>query len=170
HGGWGDWNQWSRCSLSCGGGTRERKRFCDFPQPAHGGRYCGGSDTQTDYCNNEHCPAHGGWSAWSSWGECSASCNNGQRRRFRNCNNPAPTNGGRACFGPSQDTQTCNAHHCPVDGKWSSWSQWSVCSVTCGRGTRDRTRECNDPPAQHGGRVCAGDTTQVEKCHHRACE
>ncbi|XP_076315975.1 hemicentin-1-like [Tachypleus tridentatus] len=170
HGVWGDWNQWSRCSLSCGGGTRKRQRFCDSPQPAHGGRYCAGSNTQTDYCNNEHCPAHGGWSAWSSWGECSASCNSGQRRRFRNCNNPAPTNGGRACFGANQDTQTCNTHHCPVDGKWSSWSEWSVCSVTCDRGTRERTRECNDPAPQHGGRVCAGDATQIEECHPGACE
>ncbi|XP_035824221.1 uncharacterized protein LOC101853369 [Aplysia californica] len=52
HGAWGTWGAWSACSLSCGGiGIIERTRVCDRPAPLHGGRYCPGSDLDTDSCD-----------------------------------------------------------------------------------------------------------------------
>ncbi|GFR05236.1 hemicentin-1 [Trichonephila clavata] len=50
--------EWSLCSSSCGGGTRERKRKCDSPFPAYGGHYCIGQHVQIDYCNNAECPGN----------------------------------------------------------------------------------------------------------------
>lgn len=47
--------------------------------------------------------ADGRWSCWSSWSECRA----GARERRRQCNNPAPLNGGAPCLGKSMQTQAC---------------------------------------------------------------
>lgn len=57
---WGSWEAWSVCSVSCGGGVRQRKRGCHDPKPSNGGRYCPGSDMQEDYCNLDMCPINGG--------------------------------------------------------------------------------------------------------------
>lgn len=57
--------------------------------------------------------AHGNWSPWSGWGICSRSCNGGQMRRYRTCDNPHPSNGGRACGGPDSQIQRCNTDPCP---------------------------------------------------------
>ena len=56
-----------------------------------------------------------------------------------------------------------------VDGSWSEWSPWDTCSQTCGSGHRSRTRECNNPPPQHGGRACDGDLREQVKCNVRPC-
>ena len=55
HGGWSPWTAWSQCTLSCGGGSRQRVRLCESPSPSNGGRYCPGTDKQIDYCNREPC-------------------------------------------------------------------------------------------------------------------
>lgn len=47
--------------------------------------------------------ADGRWSCWSSWSECRG----GSRERRRQCNNPAPQNGGAPCLGKSLQTQAC---------------------------------------------------------------
>lgn len=57
--------------------------------------------------------AHGHWSPWSAWGACSRTCNGGQMRRYRTCDNPRPSHGGRACGGPDSQVQRCNANMCP---------------------------------------------------------
>ncbi|XP_053143749.1 complement component C9 [Hemicordylus capensis] len=45
----------------------------------------------------------GRWSCWSSW----SSCDRGERVRTRQCNNPAPSNGGRDCLGTSSEPDYC---------------------------------------------------------------
>ncbi|XP_057641208.1 complement component C8 alpha chain [Chionomys nivalis] len=47
--------------------------------------------------------ADGRWSCWSSWSECRA----GTQERRRQCNNPAPQNGGAPCPGKSTQTRAC---------------------------------------------------------------
>ncbi|XP_048801936.1 complement component C8 beta chain [Lagopus muta] len=46
---------------------------------------------------------NGNWGCWASWSPCSG----GQRTRRRQCNNPAPQNGGSSCSGPDAETVTC---------------------------------------------------------------
>ncbi|XP_059373109.1 adhesion G protein-coupled receptor B3-like isoform X5 [Carassius carassius] len=54
-----------------------------------------------------------------------------------------------------------------VHGVWEEWSPWSLCSFTCGRGHRTRTRTC--APPQHGGRACEGPETQSKLCNIALC-
>jgi len=45
--------------------------------------------------------ADGGWGEWSEWSECTYT-------RDRECNNPAPENGGAKCPGKKEETATCS--------------------------------------------------------------
>ncbi|XP_055275068.1 hemicentin-1 isoform X3 [Moschus berezovskii] len=166
---WATWTSWSACSVSCGGGARQRTRDCSDPAPQNGGNKCEGRDVQSDFCNSDSCPTHGNWSPWSGWGICSRTCNGGQMRRYRTCDNPRPSNGGRACGGPDSQIQRCNTDMCPVDGSWGNWQSWSWCSTSCGGGEKTRKRLCNNPIPSKSGRPCPGDATQVSRCNIQVC-
>ncbi|XP_035996829.1 hemicentin-1 isoform X1 [Fundulus heteroclitus] len=169
HGKWSSWMSWGPCSVSCGGGSRERTRLCASPAPQHGGRKCEGNDVHTDFCNGDPCPISGSWGQWSSWGSCSKTCDGGQMRRYRTCDNPRPAHGGRACAGADLQTQKCSTADCPVDGNWGLWQPWGGCSASCGGGERTRVRLCNSPSPSNGGRPCPGDPTQLSRCNSHAC-
>ncbi|KAM3875993.1 hemicentin-1 [Diretmus argenteus] len=166
---WSSWVSWGACSVSCGGGTRQRTRLCASPAPQYGGRQCEGNDVHIDFCNSDPCPINGNWGPWSSWGSCSRTCNGGQMRRYRTCDNPRPANGGRACAGADTQIQRCSTANCPVDGNWGSWQTWGECSASCGGGERTRVRLCHSPSPSNGGRLCPGDSTQLSRCNTQAC-
>ena len=54
-----------------------------------------------------------------------------------------------------------------VDGVWEEWGTWSMCSRTCGNGTRSRNRTCTGP--FYGGRDCEGDPDHWERCNTFNC-
>ncbi|KAI4882528.1 hypothetical protein NFI96_012600, partial [Prochilodus magdalenae] len=54
-----------------------------------------------------------------------------------------------------------------VHGLWEEWSPWSLCSVTCGRGSRTRSRTC--VAAQHGSKGCGGPEVQTKLCNIAVC-
>ncbi|XP_053341492.1 hemicentin-1 [Clarias gariepinus] len=166
---WSSWLSWGACSVSCGGGNRQRTRLCASPAPKHGGRQCEGNDVHVDFCNSDPCPVHGNWGPWSSWGTCSRTCNGGQMRRYRTCDNPRPASGGRACAGTDTEIQKCSTLSCPVDGNWSPWQPWGECSASCGIGERTRVRFCNNPAPTNKGRPCPGDLTQLSRCNIQPC-
>ena len=56
-----------------------------------------------------------------------------------------------------------------VDGQWGDWGPWQRCSETCGEGTKERYRRCDQPRAQYGGRECVGSETQRTSCKNRDC-
>ena len=59
-----------------------------------------------------------------------------------------------------------------VNGRWGVFGDWEECPVTCGGGTRNRFRECNNPAPQHGGDTCTVDGStyfETETCNHHAC-
>ena len=58
NGGWGEWSLWTDCPVSCDGGTQERSRVCNSPEPEFGGDDCaldGSSDLETQACNENAC-------------------------------------------------------------------------------------------------------------------
>ncbi|XP_019645301.1 PREDICTED: angiopoietin-1 receptor-like [Branchiostoma belcheri] len=77
-----------------------------------------------------------------------------------------PGVGGRGAMGPSVSITT----HPPVDGGWSPWTDWPPCSVTCGNGTRTRTRTCDNPIPAYSGRDCEGAASETQTCQDQpAC-
>ena len=60
---------------------------------------------------------NGGYSEWSEYATCSASCGNGVQIRERACNNPAPENGGVDCedLGESTESKECKIKECPSE-------------------------------------------------------
>ncbi|XP_029295650.1 A disintegrin and metalloproteinase with thrombospondin motifs 3 isoform X1 [Cottoperca gobio] len=73
------------------------------------------------WCYKGHCmwknpnqvKQDGAWGSWSKYGSCSRSCGTGVRFRTRQCNNPAPSNGGQDCPGVNYEYQLCNTDDCP---------------------------------------------------------
>ncbi len=55
---------------------------------------------------------HGGWSEFGIWTMCSKSCETGQMKRYRKCNNPKPKYGGSKCQGPDNEVEECNTFSC----------------------------------------------------------
>ncbi|XP_055367601.1 A disintegrin and metalloproteinase with thrombospondin motifs 3 isoform X2 [Betta splendens] len=73
------------------------------------------------WCYKGHCmwknpnqvKQDGAWGSWAKYGSCSRSCGTGVRFRMRQCNNPAPSNGGQDCPGVNYEYQLCNTDDCP---------------------------------------------------------
>ncbi|KAJ8287344.1 hypothetical protein COCON_G00000030 [Conger conger] len=102
---------------------------------------------------------------WSQWSVCSLTCGQGSQVRTRSC---VSSPYGTLCSGPLRESRTCNnTLTCPVHGLWEEWSPWSLCSVTCGRGSRTRSRSCMAP--QHGGKTCGGPELQTKLCNIAVC-
>ncbi|PFX33597.1 A disintegrin and metalloproteinase with thrombospondin motifs 6 [Stylophora pistillata] len=94
----------------------------------------------------------GGWSQWSSYGQCSYSCGGGAQYRTRTCTNPPPQNGGMDCEGESVGHwRICNPEACPegtpthreaqCTSKWSGSAPYELsgrhpCELLCKYGLK----------------------------------
>ncbi|XP_070407373.1 adhesion G protein-coupled receptor B1 isoform X7 [Nothobranchius furzeri] len=102
---------------------------------------------------------------WSEWSMCSATCGEGWQSRTRVC---VSSSYSTQCSGPLREQRPCNnSAVCAVHGAWDEWSPWSLCSSTCGRGFRSRTRTCTPP--QFGGDPCDGPEKQTKFCNIALC-
>ena len=116
-------------------------------------------------------PVDGGWGEWSDWDQCSFDNpdtrvnSNGDycRCRKRECDSPAPANGGLTCSGSELVVTNCTQH-----GGWTAWSEWSGCSQSCGTGLKTRHRQCGNPVPAHGGKVCVGRDVDEQYCEDLA--
>jgi len=169
NGNWGCWSEYSSCNKTCGRGHQSRSRSCDNPAPAHGGKDCFGKGEMTKDCSIWPCPVNGTWGEWSKYGACSNTCDGGQKKRSRSCDNPAPANGGKDCPGKGEMSTDCNTQPCPVNGNWGCWSEYRSCSKTCGRGHQNRSRSCDNPAPAHGGKDCFGKEEMTTDCNIWPC-
>ena len=60
NGGWSDFGEWSECSVTCGGGIKERTRTCTNPPRAYGGLDCVGDNKEEEACNTQACKVEKG--------------------------------------------------------------------------------------------------------------
>ena len=58
-------------------------------------------------------------------------------------------------------------HFPVVDGNWGEWSEWSACTKTCKQGIQSRSRKCNSPVPQYGGKKCEGDSDEDQVCNEK---
>ncbi|XP_078374376.1 SCO-spondin-like [Oculina patagonica] len=167
-GNWGKWSSWNDCTKSCGGGNQTRKRECNDPKPAYGGKACGDYSEESRTCNTRECPIDGNWGQWGEWNACTKTCKQGKQSRTRECDSPAPQYAGKVCAGKRYDIRVCNDNvPCPVDGNWCEWSEWSTCTKTCKKGSQLRTRKCNSPSPQYGGKTCDGKPKENRTCNEK---
>ncbi|GFN88312.1 hemicentin-1, partial [Plakobranchus ocellatus] len=110
HGNWSPWGLWGDCSLTCGGGQRRRFRSCSNPPPSGSGQPCPGSGEETETCNDQGCPVDGRFSEWTAWSDCSKTCGQAVKERYRQC--IEPSNGGRRCRGDTVEVMDCNLEAC----------------------------------------------------------
>ncbi|KAI0229384.1 hypothetical protein LSAT2_020189 [Lamellibrachia satsuma] len=137
---WQQWEGWSTCSRTCGGGIRRRVRaLCGWPWWKEDGRFRRCRKSESDSHQSEYCNTlcfHGVWSAWV--GGCR--CKDGYR--------------GQCC---QQQVMY-----------WSGWSAWSACSVTCSgdgvEGRHVRQRKCLGPSDNNVLRGCTGNAAQLRAC------
>ncbi|XP_031571665.1 uncharacterized protein LOC116305834 [Actinia tenebrosa] len=167
-GGWSTWSVWSGCGIGlCGGGKKVRTRSCTNPEPSGGGRECEGESFK-----QEECPAarlDGQWSEWSAWSACAKTCGGGLVTRTRKCDNPTPARGGMICPGDEIESAMDCPNSCPIDGGWGEWGEWSRCSKTCGQGYITRSRKCDNPEPEYGGRDCGDLSVHTSTCKIRPC-
>ncbi|XP_068458877.1 A disintegrin and metalloproteinase with thrombospondin motifs 20 [Clinocottus analis] len=57
----------------------------------------------------------------------------------------------------------------PVHGEWGPWGPYSVCSRSCGGGTRSNGRDCNKPEPRNGGKFCVGRRMKFRSCNTEPC-
>ncbi|XP_065813689.1 adhesion G protein-coupled receptor B1 isoform X10 [Labrus bergylta] len=143
NGGWSVWGQWAHCSSECGGGIQIRTRSCQ--SPPEDSYLCEGVVEEGRPCNSQACTGKGRHLSRSQ------SLRSVDSRKRDDVDKPRS--------GP-QSPQT-------VHGAWDEWSPWSLCSSTCGRGYRSRTRTCTPP--QFGGDVCEGPEKQTKFCNIAVC-
>lgn len=176
---WGDWEEWSPCDVSCGGGTTFRRRHM-----AVAANECGkpaeGLSREEAFCNVDHCHAARDCvlSEWSDWSSCSATCNGNQKRQRSIIQHGR--SGGVLCDGDIHETQPCNpglfdpypdgcGQEETKDCKMSNWTDWSECSATCDGGAKVKRRAIVQHRA-NGGRPCTGSLTKIQGCAEDQCE
>ncbi|CAJ0574931.1 unnamed protein product, partial [Mesorhabditis spiculigera] len=151
---WSEWEDWSTCSTSCGHGMQNRQRTC--LGGTHGDHACPGPRHEERPCDHGPCST---WAPWEEWGQCSASCGDGMKRRTRVCQY------GTDCQGPAEETMFCYGPPC---SSWTDWCEWSACSQRCGAGQRSRTRACLTSSGQEST-DCMGPSHETVLCNEGEC-
>jgi len=121
-------------------------------------------------CNTQDCPVDCVLEAWTSWGDCSTTCGDGEEQRSRGVD-VQPAHGGVACAVGAQhygEKQGCFLAHCPIHGVWEEWEAWGSCSTSCGDGEQERERLVKIP-AQHGGIPVDGEALETRQCIVKEC-
>lgn len=166
------WSYWGDCSNSCNG-IKERTRSISKYSKGMGAA-CEGALKEVEPCNVDVCvpkePKNCELSGWTSWSECSQSCDGGIKYRTRHITQ-FPENGGTPCSDALKEVTACNYAVCSsrIDCKWTEWNDWSSCSKECGGGQRNRFRSIAVMPL-NGGVPCDHKASgETEPCNTHTC-
>ena len=162
----GEFGEWSECSVPCAGGERSRV-FQVVVAAANGGAAatCDYVDdaVETEACNAEPCPVdcEGSWSAFTA---CTLSCGGGSRQRDFFVTQSAAHGGHELTCNASHgsaEIESCNEENCAVDCS-GDWGDWSTCDATdCGQSWQSRSYTITTT-ASSGGATCNTSSGSVE--------
>ncbi|XP_052061812.1 coadhesin-like [Mytilus californianus] len=148
------------CSTNCGSGRQTFKLFCeDYSDEEFIDEFELSCESSTG--------CQGGWSEWVPFGECSTTCDGGQKVVKRRCDNPYPGRDSEYCDGDDVKYVYCNMGGCP--GVWGNWTQFGECSTSCDEGQMLFTRKCNHPLPGHLATDCDGENIENRTCNLRGC-
>jgi len=108
---WRDWEAWSPCSVSCGGGTQARARDRNHTMEELGAQ-CGGHPHEARACGSDACPIDCAVNEWTPWTNCTEDCGGGDRMRFKSIL-IQNASGGAPCPELSEKGE-CNLDACPI--------------------------------------------------------
>ena len=165
---WSEWEAWSECTATCGGGATQRSRTIEAP-PREGGMPCSPlAKSQVAPCSTDSCDycVDGAWSSWDEWSQCTATCGASYRWRHRaiaqrqnHCGKPA--------VGREEEYEMCGVEErwgVDEDCELTEWTAWGSCSCSC-FGVMERHRHVAKY-AKGNGRQCSAETLkEVSPCH-----
>lgn len=153
---WSSWSRWTPECPECSKVDDEfqlRWRRCLQSNASK----CKGSAAVRRSCNVPKCESADNWNPLGDWSECPACYGllsvKPTQKRARTCKSLTNEN----CNGKKVEERECDINVCA--SSWSDWSDWSPCSVTCGFGKQQRTRNClsgegNCPGLAIGTKFC----------------
>uniref|UniRef100_A0A8C6XZN1 ADAM metallopeptidase with thrombospondin type 1 motif 7 n=1 Tax=Naja naja TaxID=35670 RepID=A0A8C6XZN1_NAJNA len=159
--------KWSKCSRTCGGGTKVRGIHCIDTRgqrplrPFHCQAAPNKPPTQLP-CHTKPCLS---WYT-STWRECSELCGGGEQERLVTC----PGMGRCDPALRPNSTRPCNAQPCT---KWRVGS-WGQCTATCGEGIQRRQVKClntNTGQAEEDSSLCEHEPwpEKTQRCNSQDC-
>ncbi|NWW01091.1 ATS7 metalloproteinase, partial [Oreocharis arfaki] len=159
---------WSKCSRSCGGGTKVRDVHCidtrdqRLLRPFHCQAVLSQPPAQLP-CQSAPCLD---WYT-SSWRECSEPCGGGEQARLVTCPEPGRC---EETLRPNS-TRPCNTQPCTT---WVVGS-WGQCSAPCGGGIQRRQVKCIDTRtgvAEEDSSLCDHEPwpESTQKCNPQDCD
>nr|XP_026690132.1 uncharacterized protein LOC100174993 [Ciona intestinalis] len=163
NGGLGEWQPWVGCSATCGPTTQKKRvRYC-----VDSSKDCGEPTYQVKACKRTLCPVVSvRWSGWGDYGQCSVTCGQGMKLRYRTC----PTSW--KCDGNSMQAHACLLPACQGGSShtavvWTDWAPWSTCTHTCDSGYQVRYRSCKRGDSFTSG--CPGNRQDIGSCNTHSC-
>ncbi|XP_063691535.1 SCO-spondin-like [Bolinopsis microptera] len=158
-GGWGDYGDWSTCSVECGGGTQKRTRNCDSPLPANGGAECEGDTEEIQSCNEQACAGSG----------TAEACEHSGIPISINCGEEM-INIKHAAYGVYSNENTCGLSY---GGDCISETSLQAMKERCDGKNSCAVEALNsifgDPCCSNGGAECEGDIEEIQSCNEQAC-
>uniref|UniRef100_A0A803TLW5 ADAM metallopeptidase with thrombospondin type 1 motif 20 n=1 Tax=Anolis carolinensis TaxID=28377 RepID=A0A803TLW5_ANOCA len=135
---------WGACSSTCAGGFHRRVVVCQ-DEDGQNASYCDETlkPPNLSHCDSGPCPR---WN-YGSWGECTQTCGDGIKTRLVICQLPnGQVLSDQNCEileKPPNTAQCDNIHPCPSEVSWHR-GPWKSCSVSCGKGLKNREVYCID--------------------------
>jgi hypothetical protein len=159
-----NWSFWTNCGSDPTEQKTKSRTIIQYPK--YGGKLCEGPLTVTAGCW-EQAPVDCEWAQWSVWGNCSKTCDSGEKSRHRSFVRDVEFQG-IPCTGQSKEVTTCNPQACAAfagsaNCSWGPWTAW-VCESKYSK-MKSRTRTHKWPAAAHLQlAACAGDEEQMQPC------
>ena len=106
------------------------------------------------------------WEPFAGWSQCSAKCDGGVKKRYRQCNTGRINDCIKHIGGSETEEQECNTFKC----EWLPYGKWSECSRLCLGGTRTRERECSTGNIQDCMVKFGGSNIEEGECNKQKCK